>query len=138
MYIYDYPCLCASLGAGRVARIACFQHEHYVPGTKRVRVIENPHREALMWQSFGEDSAIEDILVGVCRADNGTGEGLDPTRLFAVLASAKRISTELLEDVLRLSERQARRYMAAARLAILCIHRHYQSHPPTHEDIHLE
>lgn len=129
MNIYDYPNLCASLGAHRTDRIAIQTSKEYKPSSKRVRVIENPHRQLLMWKAFGEIPAVEDILVGVCRADDGTGKGLNPARLYTVLSCAERISTELLVDVLNLQERQARRYMAAAKLAIMFISRHIANHP---------
>lgn len=129
MNIHDYPNLCASLGIARVDAIAFHLKGQYKPYKARERVVDNPHRETLMWQRFCEDSAVEDILVGICRLGEGTEQGLNPARLFTLLASAKRISSALIGDVLQLNERQARRYMAAVKLAIFHLSRHYAKQP---------
>ena len=134
MDIREFPNLCQSLGLAGVDRIALHQRNPYTPKTKRVRVVENPHRERLMWQRFGQDPSVDDILSGICRLDYGTEQGLNPTRLFTLLASAKRISSELIEDALALQSRQARRYMAATKLAITQLTRHYATQPEESND----
>lgn len=129
MGIRDYPNLCASLGTARVDGIALYEAGEYKPKSNRARIILNPHRKALMWKAFGEDPAVDDILSGICRLDFGTEQGLNPLRLYVLLQAAERISTELIVDVMALQERQARRYMAAAKLAIFHISRHYANQP---------
>lgn len=129
MNIREYPNLCASLGVAHVDTIAHHQAGEYTPKSNRARIILNPHRKALMWQAFGSDPAIDDILSGICRLDFGTEQGLNPLRLYVLLQAAERISTELIVDVMALQERQARRYMAAVKLAIFHISRHYEKQP---------
>jgi len=86
-----------------------------------------------MWAQFGEDQAVDDILSGICRLDYGTEKSLNPARLFVLLKSADLISSELIEAVMRLQERQARRYMAAVKLAIKHLDRHFAN--ATHEAV---
>jgi hypothetical protein len=124
MHIREAKNLCASLGPEKVDKIAFHQTADYV-SSKRARIIINPHRQRLMWQRFGEDLAVDDILSGISRLDYGTGNGLNPARLFVLLQSAERISSELIVDVMQLQERQARRYMAATKLAIFHLSRHF-------------
>lgn len=119
MNIHDYPHLCESLGPAGVDRIAAhLKDEQYTPSSKRVRFIQNPHRDMLMWQNFGENPAVDDILTGICRLDDGTEKGLNPARLLVLLQTADRISSEMIAAVMRVQDRQARRYMAASKLAI--------------------
>ena len=125
MNIHECPSLCARLGAHEVDAIAFYQAEPYKPSTKRIRSVPNPHRNRLMWAQFGEDQAVDDILSGICRLDYGTEKSLNPARLFVLLKSADMISSELIEAVMRLQERQARRYMAAVKLAIKHLDRHF-------------
>lgn len=134
MNIREYPNLCASLGAAKVDVVAHHQAGDYTQKSNRARIILNPHRKALMWKPFGEDPAVDDILNGICRLDYGTEQGLNPARLYVLLQAAERISTELIVDVMALQERQARRYMAAAKLAIFHLSRHYEKQPPEVEN----
>ncbi|AWH15462.1 hypothetical protein [Pseudomonas phage 98PfluR60PP] len=128
MHIREYPNLCASLGAAKVDTVAFHQADVYAP-TKRARIVNNPHRKRLMWKPFGEDKAVDDILSGIARLDYGTEQGLNPVRLYVLLQSAERISSELIVDVMGLQERQGRRYLAAARLAITQLTRHFENNP---------
>lgn len=134
MNIREYPNLCASLGTAKVDKIAHHQAGEYTPKSNRARIILNPHRKALMWQAFGDDPAVDDILSGICRLDFGTEQGLNPLRLYVLLQAAERISSELIVDVMAVQERQARRYLAAAKLAIFHLSRHYANHPKEAED----
>lgn len=129
MHIREYPNLCASLGPAKVDKISFHQADEYQP-TKRARIVLNPHRKALMWKAFGDDPAVEDILSGISRLDYGTEQGLNPARLYVLLQAAERISSELIVDVMALQERQARRYLAAVKLAIFHLNRHFTNNPP--------
>lgn len=68
-------------------------------------------------------SAIEDIFVGVVRSEQSSSTPLNAHRLFILLAFQRRISTDSIEYSLAVDSRQARRYMAAARLAIYLLSR---------------
>ena len=133
MNIHDYPNLCANLGAPKVDRISHHAQVEYEPGSKRVRVVINPHRKRLMWNQK-PPAHVDDILSGIARLDYGSTKPLSASRLFVMLQSAERISSELLSDVMRIEERQARRYMAAAKLAIFHLNRHYHHHPEAAND----
>lgn len=131
MPVRNFPNLCERLGASKVDQISFQAVVDYVPSSNRVRMIENPHRHILMWDRFGDKPDVDDILSGIARLDYGSSEkGLSATRLHTILRSADRISSELIRDVLRISDRQARSYMAAARLAIFHINRYLHFNPP--------
>lgn len=117
---HDFPTLASALGEAGADRLTFFLRRHYVPSTKRVRMIHNPLMRKLSRQpTLGRDRKVEDILVGICQLDWGSNGGtLTPSRLLAILASTENISSELLADVMAISERQARRYLAACKLAI--------------------
>lgn len=125
MHVRDYPNLCQALGPGKADVISFHCAEEYVPGSNRVRVVINPHRHRLMWDQLGDKPAVDDILSGIARLDYGSNDGLNPVRLHTIMKSAERISSELLADVLAVTDRQARRYLAAVRLAIFHLNRHY-------------
>lgn len=120
MNIQDsYPNLAASLGTSRTDRVNMHLHRDYVPSSNRVRFLHNPHHQRFaFFRRLSDNKLIEYIVVGVCTLDHGSGGNLSPTRLFAVLSYMESISSEHLSTVLQLSDRQARRYMAAARLVI--------------------
>lgn len=129
MPVRNFPNLCERLGASKVDQI-CFQAVvEYTPGSKRVRTILNPHRQRLMWDRFGDKPEVDDILSGIARLDYGSDKGLSASRLHTILKSTDRISSELLCDVMRITDRQARRYMAGVRLAIFHLNRHTHYHP---------
>lgn len=100
-------------------------HRNYVPSSNRVRFLHNPHHQRFSFFTYVTDNKlIDDIVTGVCTLDHGSGGNLSPTRLFAVLSYMESISSEHLASVMQLSDRQARRYMAAAKLVILRLTRH--------------
>ena len=51
---------------------------------------------------------------------------MTPTRLFVLLSYMESISSEHLASVMHLSDRQARRYMAAAKLVIIRMPKHLE------------
>lgn len=115
----NHPRLAASLGVSRTDRINAHLQRDYVPSSNRVRLLHNPHHQRFAYfNRLGDNKLIESIVVGVCTLDHGSGGNLSPTRLFAVMAYMEYISSEHLAGVMLLSDRQARRYMAAAKLVI--------------------
>lgn len=92
----------------------------YIPSSNRVRFLHNPHHQRFsFFQYVNENLLIDNLVTGVCTLDHGSSGNLSPTRLFAVLSYMENISSEHLASVMNLSDRQARRYMAAAKLVIL-------------------
>lgn len=126
MHLQDlHPRLAESLGTSRTDRINMHLHRNYVPSSNRVRLLHNPHHQRFAYFNHVTDNKlIDDIVTGVCTLDHGSGGNLSPTRLFAVLSYMESISSEHLASVMQLSDRQARRYMAAAKLVILRLTRH--------------
>lgn len=115
----SYPTLAASLGTSRTDRVNMHLHRKRPPSSNRVRFLHNPHHQRFAFFTHVTDNKlIDDIVTGVCTLDHGSGGNLSPTRLFAVLSYMESISSEHLASVMRLSDRQARRYMAAAKLVI--------------------
>lgn len=124
LIIDDYPHLAASLGKAGCDRIRFHTHGDTFKGGFRERYVENPHREYMQNLTLGASGPIDDILSGIaCLTDKGT-KPLSVKRLHVTLQSANRISTGLLEVCLNVDSRQARRYMAACKLAIYHITRH--------------
>lgn len=136
MNIQDiHPRLAASLGQSRTDRVNMHINRDYTPSSKRVRFLHNPHHQRFAYfHRLSENKLLEDIVVGVCVLDHGSGGNLSPGRLFAVLSYMESISSEHLAAVLLLSDRQARRYMAAAKLVILRLTRHLTPRELVHRE----
>ena len=123
----SYPSLAASLGQSGTDRVNMHLQREYTPSSNRVRFLQNPHHQRFaFFKRLGDNTLIENIVTGVCTLDHGSGGNLSPTRLFAVLSYMENISSEHLASVLQLSDRQARRYMAAAKLVILRMTKHLE------------
>ncbi|AXC36538.1 hypothetical protein HOT57_gp94 [Pseudomonas phage phCDa] len=121
----EYPNLAASLGQSGTDRVNMHLQRDYAPSSNRVRFLHNPHHQRFaFFKRLGDNPLIENIVTGVCTLDHGSGGNLSPTRLFVVLSYMESISSEHLASVLCLSDRQARRYMAAAKLVILRMTKH--------------
>lgn len=121
----NFPNLAASLGTSGTDRVNMHLQRDYKPTTNRVRFLHNPHHQRFSYfHRLSENLLIENIVTGVCVLDHGSGGNLSPTRLFAVLSYMESISSEHLASVMYLSDRQARRYMAAAKLVILRMSAH--------------
>lgn len=115
----EYPNLAASLGQSGTDRVNMHLQRDTPPSSNRVRFLHNPHHQRFArFQYVNENPLIDYIVTGVCTLDHGSGGNLSPTRLFAVLSYMENVSSEHLASVLVLSDRQARRYMAAAKLVI--------------------
>lgn len=122
----DFAQLCTSLGPARAAKVALHLEAQYQPGSNRVRMITNPHCMRFRNKTLCQLPAADDIINGVARLDYGSDKGLSAERIFIVLQAAERISSELLACVLNVTDRQARRYLAAIKLAIFHLTRHYR------------
>jgi hypothetical protein len=121
----SYPTLAASLGQSGTDRINMHLQRDRKPSSNRVRFLHNPHHQRFSFFRYVNDNLlIDNIVTGVCTLDHGSGGNLSPTRLFAVLSYMESISSEHLACVLNLSDRQARRYMAAAKLVIIRMTKH--------------
>lgn len=117
--IDDFPRLCASLGKAKTDRIRNHQVDKMNIGGARTRWVQNPHQfflQGLPGAFCNPD--VEDILTGIARLDYTNENPLSVDRLFILLAYNKRISTDVIMASMAIDQRQARRYMAAARLAI--------------------
>lgn len=123
----SYPSLAASLGQSGTDRVNMHLQRDFKPSSNRVRFLHNPHHQRFAFFRYVNDNPlIDNIVTGVCTLDHGSGGNLSPTRLFAVLSYMESISSEHLASVLQLSDRQARRYMAAAKLVILRMTKHLE------------
>lgn len=122
--IDDLPNLCASLGKAGVDRVRFHTNAGQTNGGFRERVLENPHRLMMQEIPVGFSGPIDDILSGVANLGADKDKPLSVKRLHVMLQSTNRVSTGLLEACLNVDSRQARRYMAASRLAIYHITRH--------------
>ena len=117
--IDDYPRLCASLGKARTDRIRDHQTLKHAVGGARTRWVANPFQEVLAeHECYTVQPVFDDIFSGVARTDQAGDKSLSAGRLFVLLACNKRVSTDLIQAVMSLDSRQARRYMAAAKLII--------------------
>jgi hypothetical protein len=125
-HIDDFPTLWGHLGKARTDRIRNHQTNKVVIGGPRTRWVNNPHHHFFgTLLNHTSNSGVDDILTGICLTDESHDKvRLSATRLFTLLSCNKRISTDLIKVVMQLEERQARRYMAAAKLAIALITRH--------------
>ena len=125
--IDDYPNLCASPGKAKVDTIRLHQLDQDIIGGSRTRWTENPHMDFLAGPegTYVMTHAVDDILSGACSMCNdGAKQALSHIRLFAILAFSPRVSTEQIQYALSLEERQARRYLQAAKLAIQMLSKH--------------
>lgn len=125
MKLTDFPNLSAHLKGEKRARIEVHLAGPYKPSSARERAIQNPHADRLVNLDFNEVAAINDLIVGVCRAEQSSGKYLLASRVFVLLASQKQLSTAYISNAFGLDARQARRYMAACKLSILMLSRHF-------------
>lgn len=122
--IDDFPLLCASLGKARTDRIRDHQTPKHTVGGARTRWVPNPFQEVLAeHEAHTDEPVFDDIFSGVARTDHAGDKSLSAGRLFVLLACNKRVSTDLIQAVMALDARQARRYMAAAKLVIYLLGR---------------
>lgn len=122
--IDDLPTLSLSLGKSGSDRIRFHLYKDKPSENARERFIDNPHRQLLLDTPLWCGGPIDDILSGIANLGVGTEKSFSSLRLHVILQSADRISSGLLEKCLNVNQRQARRYMAAVKLAIYHITRH--------------
>lgn len=123
-HINDMPNLMASLGKAGSDRIRNHLSDKNSVGGPRTRWTYNPHQHYLSTlANLSADRDVDDILSGIAALDQGSDKNLSATRLFVLLACNVRIYTDLIKVTMDIEERQARKYMAAAKLAIFHITR---------------
>lgn len=125
MKLTDFPTLSAHLKGEKRARIEVHLVGPYKPSSARERSVQNPHVDRLKHLDFKDAGGIHDLVIGVCRADLASKNPLRPTRVFTLLASQKQLSTAYIANAFGLDDRQARRYMAACKLSIMLLSRHF-------------
>lgn len=125
MKLNDFPVLSAHLKGEKRARIEVHLAGPYKPSSARERAVQNPHVDRLSNIDFDEVGAINDLIVGVCRAEHSSGQYLRASRVFTLLASQKQLSTAYIANAFGLDDRQARRYMAACKLSILMLSKYF-------------
>lgn len=125
MNLNEFPTLTKQLSAEKWERITVHLAGEHEPTSNRERFVQNPHKAKLEWTNIGTDYAVDALVYAAARADSNKNGYLKASRIFVLLASYERISTQLIQGVYGLEERQARRYMAACRLAIYLLSRHY-------------
>lgn len=130
--IDELPNLSASLGKAGCDKIRFHTHKATTVTSVRERVLQNPHREFMQDIPVGFSGPIDDILSGVANLGTDKDKSLSVKRLHVMLQSANHISTGLLETCLAVDSRQARRYMAACKLAIYHITRHLNQSEVNH------
>lgn len=116
--IDEMPNLSARLGKAKCDRIRMHMLDKPSIGTKRTRWIANPHWEFLQATEPNSGGFADDIISGVAALSDDKETRLSATRLHVLLASNAALSTDLISAGLKIDQRQARRYMAAAKLAI--------------------
>lgn len=116
--IDEMPNLSARLGKAKCDRIRMHMLDKPSIGTKRTRWIANPHWEYLQAIEPHSGGPVDDIITGIARLDASGSESVSASRLHVLLASNAALSTDLISAGLNIDQRQARRYMAAAKLAI--------------------
>lgn len=125
MNTQDFPNLWASLGKARSDRVRNHIATTQAVGGPRTRWVNNPHQMFLQeLRHYAQNAALDDILTGIVAANGDSDKTcMSAERLFILLSCNKRISTDTIMVTMALEERQARRYMAAAKLAIFLINR---------------
>ncbi|WP_068810286.1 hypothetical protein [Pseudohongiella nitratireducens] len=139
--IDDFPLLMKSLGAAKTDRIRYSQR-----GTGRrqtaAKNIDNPvmdKMQSLRYSSLsgiGESGEISrnevwrvnDILTGAANAASGGNQPLNISRLQVLLECMPIINTREVRLMTNLDDRQSRRYVAAARIAIPQLQKFFESH----------
>lgn len=107
--------LCVILGRARTAKVRYAQRGTYrrQPGATN---LDNPILDQV--QSRHPSGAVDDILTGAARTEAGGQKPLSVSRLYAILQVMPIINTRQIQLMLALDPRQARRYLAALRLAL--------------------
>lgn len=108
----------AHLGKARTDRIRYAQRGTYKrqPGATN---IENTVIDAMQRQQPSDCiSPVSDILTGIARAGSTTVKPLSVHRLYAILQCMPIINTRQIQIMMAIEPRQARRYLAALKVAM--------------------
>ncbi|UGL60906.1 hypothetical protein [Pseudomonas phage vB_PaeP_TUMS_P10] len=125
--IDSMPNLKASLGKASTDTIRFHGLNKNAIGGPRTRWVQNPHAKRLQGlDNMFVDPVVEDVLVGIASLAEGSQKPLSAMRLFSLLKEPQ-LSTDLLASGMSLDSRQARRYMAAAKLAIFHLNKQKES-----------
>lgn len=136
--IDDFPRLCESLGKPRTDRIRDFLCNKQDIGGPRTRWTPNPFHEYL--EGLGTlraSSVADDVFTGAARTEQSSATPLNADRLFNLLACNKRVSSDLIRETMNIDDRQARRYMAAAKLAIFVLSKRLSAPEPVKRSLTL-
>ena len=125
MRLEDFPNLWESLGKPGSDRVRNHVVDRLRIGGPRTRWVQNPYQEFMQdLGNYTKNSVVDDILSAIAKADSsGDKIALSAERLYVLLSYNKRLSTDLIRATMALEERQARRYMAAAKLAVYLLSR---------------
>ena len=121
----DMPNLKASLGKARTDRVRLHQTEGTALRTNRTRVTLNTVRERLRDVPAHAGGPVDDIIAGVASLDYNSGKPLSASRLHNLLQSTDTLCCPSIMLGLYVDKRQAQRYLAAAKLAITQLSRHF-------------
>lgn len=81
------------------------------------------------WSSSKKEAwRINDILYGAASVASGGNQPLNMSRLQVLLECMPIINTREVQLMMNIDERQARRYVAAARIAIPHLQKFFESH----------
>ena len=139
--IDDFPLLMESLGASKTDRIRYHQRGTGRPQTAAknlenlvMRDMENLRYSTLTdagdsWStSKNEAWRVNDILYGAASVASGGNQPLNMSRLQVLLECMPIINTREVQLMMNIDDRQARRYVAAARIAIPQLQKFFKSH----------
>jgi len=125
--IDELPELKAQLGKARTDRVRYHQR-----GTGRRQAgaanIPNPLYEELLWATRIPSGA-EDILFGIVRSIPGGDKDMSITRLWNLLQTLPLINTREVQLLMDLNQRQAQRYVQAAKMALPLLQKHFAREP---------
>lgn len=123
--IDEMPALSKSLGKAKADRIRMHCLDEPTGASRRVRVIQNAHRDYLINIPPHHGGPVDDIISGVASLDYGNTKPLNAGRLHNLLQSRDSFSSEFIMAGLAMDKRQAQRYLAALKLCIkhITLHR---------------
>lgn len=66
---------------------------------------------------------LDDLIRGACTADTGGDKPLSVTKMLTILSNLSPVSTASIQSMFSLSERQAKKYLAASRIVLQHMHK---------------
>lgn len=120
--IDNMPELVSQLGKAKADRI-----RYHQKGTGRRQPgatnITNPLIGLLVWRDLHSLPGVNDILTGIARSIDNR-KPLSTHRMFNIIQLMSVINTREIQRMTGLSERQARKYMQATKMALPLIEKH--------------